>query len=1270
MAFAKRTVVKGEGGKPHVMFVDTQTQEPIPYDQIENYDLIEHGDDLDIPEHKKKAQGGDEDSEIVPSKTDPRIWDGGTYDHDSSPWAPLTREDNYGYINKPALVSLLARAPGTLGLFGKAINVAINANNISAINAARRDLGLPLTSAPELAKGLLSDRQGHVADIVVGEKQYAIGLEELTKEGRTTLTPREAQNRMTIAELQNKEARIATPQETKAATKAFTSEFGRRADFTSPTGIAKGIVSKFLDKVKPTELDPVAPTPVGPSPTTPTPPAITTENTPSSNDVLEAIPVDPSEVLSPVEATPADSVQIDTQEPLKETPRAQPGKGLASLAPRGLNPTGRGRSQPVDPELTQAILNAVQSVLGPEAGIQVVSGTYDAAKQAAIDAKLEDLAKRGISPSSKKGQAELEKVGQVGSTRHNHGKAVDFDIVGPDGKKVLDRETLVKIAAELGKQGVQSLAGDVAGYMGRGRFHADFHSDRASSWAGTPKAIRDAFLSNRTPFPKLPTEVSQLPSGSPAGGPAGATGSGSPAAGTAADAFKAAVMGEAAEETSPVGELSFAPIPEVQTPQNNAVGNLPAPAPTPSPRPAPVQAAAPATGQGFLGATGTGGGLAGNNNPLGVEGGRGIPAEALPLMALTIAGELGSNTIQGIISGDERARETARKEIADIAATINNRAKSTRYANSPNPYGSVMTGSQYNSLLPGNLGTTKANLGLTKNFINQALNDFNSGQLTGNAPNSTHYYNASLVSPSWASYSKNQAVTTGEHTFVDPTRKNSTALEYQRALPTENIPTPTFNPVSLEKTFAAPIDREITKSALAPVAPNIAREEISKAFAAPVDRDITRSALAPVSIDQPLTPAEIQAIAQMNVEVVSPQEYAAAIAASQPNVMGFSNLSPTEALASYGVTTSQVGRDAGLQTGPNSYGAFGNAPGSGYGHSSMAGLPGMTDVSSYSSQPSGIAGTGIGYGHSAGSLSGTASGVGSGYGAAGGSTSYSGFMGADLGSYSSVSTSNATPGQFGGSKDNGYSGLGGFGEPGQLGDSRGGGFGSQSMAGVSTPGGTMSSATGMEAAAGSFGGLGIAGSLGGSASGLGSGLGTAGTSAGLGGSFSSGAETEATGTEAATSTATGTEAANDSAAAGTDSAASSGGDSSSSDSTSGEGAGAGGDKVICGYFYSKGRIPKKIYAGDLKYSKEISHERTKQGYLLWAIPVVKWLDKKPNRPIVDNILFPFTKGWVYEMAYRVGYTKERPLWGRVITPPLTAICYSIGFLKEKLCQKK
>lgn len=108
--------------------------------------------------------------------------------------------NNFGYIDKPGWMGMTSMLPGPLGLAGKGINAAVNANNVQAINSARDAADLLGLSGMQELGGIAKDRQGFVGRADIKNKagqtnQYSIGLEAVDPWGRTTLTPDEARAR-------------------------------------------------------------------------------------------------------------------------------------------------------------------------------------------------------------------------------------------------------------------------------------------------------------------------------------------------------------------------------------------------------------------------------------------------------------------------------------------------------------------------------------------------------------------------------------------------------------------------------------------------------------------------------------------------------------------------------------------------------------------------------------------------------------------------------------------------------------------------------------------------------------------------------------------------------------------------------------------------------------------------------------------------------------------------------------------------------------------
>lgn len=377
-----------------------------------------------------------------------------------------------------------------------------------------------------------------------------------------------------------------------------------------------------------------------------------------------------------------------------------------------LTPTGPGRPVEVDPDLTRTLQNSVRSALGEGYGIRAVSGTYNAETQAKIDAKLNDLSKRGISPSSEKGRKELAAVGQVGSTRHGHGKALDFDVIGPDGKRVTDKDALKAVAAEMGYQGISSLGGPSASYMGVGRMHADLHRDRAPVWQGD-KDIQGAFLSNRNQVGVLPGEMSVTPTPSPGQQIASVE--------PTLDQEKAAQRGMTtaqqivADATTPTSE--YFGYSAYNTPPGTDPNNL---------------TAAQMAGMGY--------------------GWNDLTDDDIADLALVAAGELSPSARASIASGTPTA--DAVEAFGNIMGTMSNRAASRNTT----PVQEAYRPDQYSAVNPDILGATRGMYTPVAAGMNQAVSDFYSGRMANDFgidqvvanPSADHYWADYIDTPNWA----------------------------------------------------------------------------------------------------------------------------------------------------------------------------------------------------------------------------------------------------------------------------------------------------------------------------------------------------------------------------------------------------------------------------------------------------------------------------------------------------------------------------------------
>lgn len=170
-------------------------------------------------------------------------------------------QNNYGYINKPSGMGFASMLPGPLGMAAKAVNTGINMNNVSAVNEARKSIGLEDQGFMGRLGGTFKDKQGQVANVTMNDENYSVGFEAMSPTGRTNLTPQEARQRMNYMGTQLTE----TPKEqVKQDEEAFQRENPKATGFLADV---KNTISSIFDSVNPFNDDedlnqfPDAPTP-------------------------------------------------------------------------------------------------------------------------------------------------------------------------------------------------------------------------------------------------------------------------------------------------------------------------------------------------------------------------------------------------------------------------------------------------------------------------------------------------------------------------------------------------------------------------------------------------------------------------------------------------------------------------------------------------------------------------------------------------------------------------------------------------------------------------------------------------------------------------------------------------------------------------------------------------------------------------------------------------------------------------------------------------
>lgn len=254
--FAVPLLVRGSDGLNKTIYVDPNTGKQVNPEGKEVSDQFTQnlGDLGLLPKEEKKkkdtGKGGKKreasDRNVAGGFEGPSAYQGGPTGKSKE----RTAANDYGYIDKPGIMSVAGFLPGPLGLAGKAANLAINASNVAATNKAREMLGFE--DKANLG-GVLMDRKGYIGDLTYEGETSPVGFEATTKDKRTTLTPNEARMRTELLG-----AKEATPAEKKSNVAEFRKENPRslisRVFGDVGEGAAKGVkegVKKGLASLSP-----------------------------------------------------------------------------------------------------------------------------------------------------------------------------------------------------------------------------------------------------------------------------------------------------------------------------------------------------------------------------------------------------------------------------------------------------------------------------------------------------------------------------------------------------------------------------------------------------------------------------------------------------------------------------------------------------------------------------------------------------------------------------------------------------------------------------------------------------------------------------------------------------------------------------------------------------------------------------------------------------------------------------------------------------------
>lgn len=656
-----------------------------------------------------------------------------------------TGANNYNYIERTLAPQIARVVPMTAGP-ANLIEAARRANNISAINAARRDLGLPEMSVAEKAKALAKDNYGYVGDVVVGNNQYAVSLDpsRIAPDNRSTFSPQTIKEEV---ERTGQPARMATEEEVASAkekakengmsgwttlgeTKLAPEQIPERNPVEDKLNLPQRSTvgldpSLFPDAPQPVQAQPEDKNQYGvsvgapldaaqstfasyPDDTgsiygagtsrgrgyfaglfggfTPTPTPGLASQQRQAEDTSQRSTSSQTSQLGGISSTQQPSTQTNS---LADSISAmERGRGMRDIgAPTVANveqnqQNASHRPGDISPSLAENIGTSVNNVLGERGGFSVTSGT-----------------------------GEFGKAPHRESTNPAHdgfGRAAD-GFITYDGKPVTDQNVIGDVLADFAARNPEtSGVGFGQNYMGDKTVHMDV-AGRAAQWGEDGKSknmMRDnpemySQIENaRATGVSLPSYLDVEPTQSPR-------------------ASQAMAQTTNTTPTTTTVEQSPAQQAQAQTKQNLE-----------------------ATKPNFS-----------------------FNAADISLAAYALAGELSPSKLRDLTSEDKNKRQQAINEAANMLATMENRYNSKVYENEKDRLAKTLNPAHYNSLQPEHRQVTRNNFTQFGEALKNVVKDYATGALKPTLPEATHYRADYLDQPKWEEDSIFSPTQVGDHIF-------------------------------------------------------------------------------------------------------------------------------------------------------------------------------------------------------------------------------------------------------------------------------------------------------------------------------------------------------------------------------------------------------------------------------------------------------------------------------------------------------------------------
>jgi len=691
-----------------------------------------------------------------------------------------TASNNFGYQHKPGFLGPAATIAGLVnpgvGAVGSMLSKAYNVNNMDAVNNARKGLGLSALSGKSMVKGAFKDNKGQIANVNIGDNKYSVGFEAMSPDKKTNLTYNEAKTRAAILGRKvtetPKDEVTAPPEEAKQQSlmskiTGLDKGFARRAlgiekktpeakveaavnpkesPASKVTGLQKGWLSKALTDLTTTNK-------VTPEVASKMPETISKTVAPSKEASIGL----PDKAVGPSQANPlgvgagsvgfAGAMASNPAKAAVNTARSVPAGAIVD----GSKPDHLGRVGLMSVDFDKMGLQSAQAA------------QMKSYQQKAIDAGIADKLSVDVTHAVRtpEQQAAIQAAG-FSKTKlgyHNIGLAVDVSPTAINAKdQITDQETLDKsraIAQELGMNTLDK-SWDPAHIESRisGMTAKQISQQPIDPQTGLPSLSPEQDLSVRQSSVPTPTarpaptapEQDRNYAGQAYQGVTPSSSLGEDAktnTGSVANAPNAGNFTSQDERSSLNDRLGMTAAPAQET---NAFGKMKqdmSSLATPN--------AVSPTASVNLG-----------NSPaaLAAMGFTNRTPEERAAISRTIAGELGQKSLRALSSDDPAARANALAEVGSIAATIENRAATTKFAG----VAKTIAPSQYNANFASNAKVTNQNYA-NNPAVSKAVGQFYNGGIPGTQYGATNYHATAMANPPSWSGQMADATQLGQHTF-------------------------------------------------------------------------------------------------------------------------------------------------------------------------------------------------------------------------------------------------------------------------------------------------------------------------------------------------------------------------------------------------------------------------------------------------------------------------------------------------------------------------